>query len=153
MTKYPKASLLTSFLFVALAFFTNAAAQTPPGGPAIDAEVNKIMSRTHGMGMAVAVIDHGKVGYVNAYGVRNAKGDPLTAETIMYGASLTKTVFAYTVMQLVDQGKLKLDTPSRTISMIPCRSTGLTPCFRTSTGRTRILPTTRAGKRSLRACA
>jgi D-alanyl-D-alanine carboxypeptidase len=29
----------------------------------------------------------------------------------MYGASLTKTVFAYTVMQLVDQGKLNLDTP------------------------------------------
>jgi CubicO group peptidase (beta-lactamase class C family) len=29
----------------------------------------------------------------------------------MYGASLTKTVFAYTVMQLVDQGKLNLDIP------------------------------------------
>jgi len=34
----------------------------------------------------------------------------------MYGASLTKTVFAYTVMQLVDQGKLKLDTPIKTTS-------------------------------------
>jgi CubicO group peptidase (beta-lactamase class C family) len=32
-------------------------------------------------------------------------------DTVMYGASLTKTVFAYTVMQLVDQGKLNLDTP------------------------------------------
>jgi len=28
----------------------------------------------------------------------------------MYGASLTKTVFAYTVMQLVDEGKINLDT-------------------------------------------
>ncbi len=64
--------------------------------------------------MAVAVVDHGKVGYVQAYGVRNAKGEALGTDTIMYGASLTKTVFAYTVMQLVDQGKLKLDTPSRT---------------------------------------
>jgi len=50
--------------------------------------------------MAVAVIDHGKVGYVHAYGIRNTKGDPLTIDTVMYGASLTKTVFAYTVMQL-----------------------------------------------------
>jgi CubicO group peptidase (beta-lactamase class C family) len=57
------------------------------------------------------VVDHGKVGYVQAYGIRNAKGDPLNADTIMYGASLTKTVFAYMVMQLADQGRLKLDTP------------------------------------------
>jgi len=86
-------------------------AQTIPGGPAVDGEVNKIMAETHANGMAVAVIDHGKVGYVQAYGIRNAKGDPLTTDTVMYGASLTKMVFAYTVMQLVDQGKLNLDTP------------------------------------------
>jgi CubicO group peptidase (beta-lactamase class C family) len=71
------------------------------------------MTRTSAKGMAVAVIDHGKVGYVHAYGIRNAKGDPLTIDTVMYGASLTKTVFAYTVMQLVDRGKLKLDTPMK----------------------------------------
>ncbi|MGA8595860.1 MAG: serine hydrolase domain-containing protein [Bryobacteraceae bacterium] len=88
-----------------------AVAQTIPGGAAIDAEVNKIMTATRAKGMTIAVIDHGKLAYVHAYGVRNAKGDPLTMNTVMYGASLTKTVFAYTVMQLVDQGKLKLDIP------------------------------------------
>jgi len=88
-----------------------AAAQTIPDGQTIDGEINKIMSRTHANGMAVAVIDHGQVTYVNAYGIRDAKGDPLTTDTVMYGASLTKTVFAYTVMQLVDQGKIKLDKP------------------------------------------
>jgi hypothetical protein len=31
------------------------------GGPAVDAEVNKIMTETHANGMAVPVIDHGKV--------------------------------------------------------------------------------------------
>ena len=30
-------------------------------------------------------------------------------DTIMYGASLTKAVFAYTVMQLVDEGRIDLD--------------------------------------------
>ena len=87
------------------------AAQAIPGGQAIDAEVGRIMTRTHANGLAIAVVDHGKVSYVQSYGIRNAKGDPLTPDTIMYGASLTKTVFAYTVMQLVDQGKIKLDTP------------------------------------------
>jgi len=103
--------LLLTMSFSAFYPSVAAMAQTIPNGAAIDAEVSKIMTDTHAKGMAVAVIDHGEVGYVQAYGFRNAKGDPLTTDTIMYGASLTKTVFAYTVMQLVDQGKLKLDTP------------------------------------------
>jgi CubicO group peptidase (beta-lactamase class C family) len=70
-------------------------AQTMPGGPAIDAEVSKVMSQTHANGMAVAVIDHGKVTYVQSYGIRNVKGEPLAKDTVMYGASRTKTVFAY----------------------------------------------------------
>ena len=77
----------------------------------MDAEAKKIMAGTHARGLAVALIDHGRVGYVQAYGVRNAKGDPLTTETVMYGASLTKMVFAYHVMQLVDRGKIQLDVP------------------------------------------
>src|SRR5579863_3988542 len=93
----------------ALCLAVAAVAQTIPSGEAIDAEVSKIMARTDARGMAIAVIDHGKVGYVGAHGIRNAKGDPLTTDTVMYGASLTKTVFAYMVMQLVDQGKLNLD--------------------------------------------
>src|ERR1700728_4498838 len=88
-----------------------AVSQTMPNGAAIDGEVSKIMTQTGTKGAAVAVIDHGKVSYVHAYGIRNANGDLLTTDTIMYGASLTKTVFSYQVLQLVDQGKLKLDTP------------------------------------------
>ena len=82
-----------------------------PDAAAITAEADKVMARTHAQGLAIAVVDHGQVAFVKARGLRNAKGDPLTADTVMYGASLTKTVFAYTVMQLVDQGKLELDTP------------------------------------------
>ena len=105
------------------------AAQTIPSGPAIDAEAAEIMAQTHAKGLAVAVIDHGKVGYVQAYGVRDAKGDPLATDTIMYGASLTKTVFAYTVMQLVDQGKLNLDTPLKDDLDNPLPTYGPDPVF------------------------
>jgi CubicO group peptidase (beta-lactamase class C family) len=104
-------------------------AQTIPNGAAIEAEVSRIMSQTHSNGMAVAVIDHGNVGYAHAYGIRNAKGDPLTTDTVMYGASLTKTVFAYTVMQLVDQGKLNLDTPIKDDLDNPLPSYGPDPVF------------------------
>jgi CubicO group peptidase (beta-lactamase class C family) len=113
----------------AFCFSVAAAAQTIPTPAAIDAAVNKILTDTHANGMAVAVIDHGKVGYVHAYGIRNAKADPLTADTIMYGASLTKTVFAYTVMQLVDQGKLKLDTPLKDDLDNPLPTYGPDPVF------------------------
>jgi CubicO group peptidase (beta-lactamase class C family) len=57
------------------------------------------------------VIDNGKIASVQAFGERNAKGQPLTTDTVMYGASITKAVFAYTVMQLVGEGKVALDRP------------------------------------------
>ena len=121
--------LLLATIVATLCLPSVALAQKIPDGAAIDKEVSKLMTRTHANGMAVAVIDHGKVGYVHAYGIRNAAGDPLTTDTIMYGASLTKTVFAYTVLQLVDQGKLKLDTPIKEDLEKPLPTYGPDPVF------------------------
>ncbi|MDQ0462432.1 CubicO group peptidase (beta-lactamase class C family) [Caulobacter ginsengisoli] len=97
-------------LLIALALLaaTPAMAKTPTPAQ-IDAEVARQMAKTGAQGLAVAVIDGGKVRYVQAYGKRNAKGEPLTRGTVMYGASLTKAVFAYTVMQLVDEKLVDLD--------------------------------------------
>ena len=104
-------------------------AQATPTGAPVDQEVREIMTRTGAKGMAVAIIDRGRVTYVQAYGIRNASGDPLTTDTVMYGASLTKTVFAYVVMQLVDKGKLKLDTSIDTDLDEPLPSYGPDPVF------------------------
>jgi CubicO group peptidase (beta-lactamase class C family) len=120
---------LAPFLFPVLSLAVPLVAQTIPSGAAIDAKVDGIMAQTGAKGMAVAVIDRGKVEYIHAYGFRNAKGDPLTTETVMYGASLTKTVFAYTVMQLVDQGKLNLDTPIEADLDKPLPAYGPDPVF------------------------
>ena len=81
-----------------------------PASAAIDAEVARVMRDTGAKGLAIAVIDDGKPVHVAAHGVRNAAGDPLQVDTIMYGASLTKAVFAYTVMRQVDAGRFTLDT-------------------------------------------
>ena len=77
----------------------------------VKAAADKAMADTGAKGLAIAVIDDGKVASVQAFGARDAKGDPLAPDTVMYGASITKMVFGYYVMMLVDEGKLKLDTP------------------------------------------
>ncbi len=82
--------------------------------PKLDAEIARLMTVGKIPGVAVAVIENGKVGHVTAMGVRNEKGDPLTPDTIMYAASITKAAFAYYVMMLVDDGKLDLDKPIST---------------------------------------
>ena len=81
-----------------------ALAHAAPKPAAIDAEVRKVLDATKANGLAIAIIENGKVGYVQAYGIRNAAHEPLQTDTVMYGASLTKAVFAYTVLQLADQG-------------------------------------------------
>lgn len=86
------------------------AAEGLPNAAMIDSTARALMQREHVEGLALAVIDSGAVMHVAAYGVRNAVRDPLTTQTIMYGASLTKTAFTYLVMQLVDEGRLNLDT-------------------------------------------
>jgi CubicO group peptidase (beta-lactamase class C family) len=82
-----------------------------PTEAALDAEVARAMAATQSRGLAIAIIDKGRVVRVRSYGARNAAGAPLQTDTIMYGASLTKSAFAYMVMQLVEEGRLDLDRP------------------------------------------
>jgi len=98
-------------LLAALPLLTALAQPAIPSGSAIDAEARRLMAATQARGMAVAVVNGGQVVHLAAYGSRNAAGEPLRTDTVMYGASLTKAVFGYFVMQLVDEGKLDLDRP------------------------------------------
>lgn len=84
---------------------------TPPRAMAIDTAVRAAMTRVGAKGLALAVVENGRVVLERHYGARNAAGAPLRPDTIMYGASVTKAVFAYTVMRLVDEGRLELDEP------------------------------------------
>jgi CubicO group peptidase (beta-lactamase class C family) len=60
-------------------------------------------------GLAVSLIDGGKIVWSSACG---GSDPPITAnETIFEAASLSKPVYAHAVLQLVDEGKLKLDEP------------------------------------------
>ena len=88
-----------------------AVAKPMPDKAAIAKTAQQAMTATGARGLAIATIEKGRVVSVQTFGERNAKGDPLTPQTIMYGASLTKAVFAYSVLRLVDEGKVDLDKP------------------------------------------
>ena len=98
-------------LLAALPLLSALAQPVIPPSAAIDAEAARLMAATQAQGLALAVVDDGRVVHVGAYGKRNAADQPLLPDTVMYGASLTKAVFAYWVMQLVEDGKLELDRP------------------------------------------
>ncbi|MEM6629590.1 MAG: serine hydrolase domain-containing protein, partial [Bacteroidota bacterium] len=68
---------------------------------------------THGIpGISVAIIDDGSVIYNAAYGVKaNDTNKPVDTQTIFSAASLSKQVFTYAVMKLVESGSIDLDRP------------------------------------------
>lgn len=86
-----------------------AMADTP--SPAHSAAIERALQTTGANGLAVAFIEEGRVSWVRTYGARNAAGDPLTTDTVMYGASLTKAVVGYLALQLAAEGVLDLDRP------------------------------------------
>jgi CubicO group peptidase (beta-lactamase class C family) len=78
----------------------------------IDQTVNRLMKAAEVTGVGIALLDHGKVAYVKSYGFRDKeKNLPLTVDSVMSAASISKSTFAYMAMQLVDEGVLDLDKP------------------------------------------
>jgi CubicO group peptidase (beta-lactamase class C family) len=80
--------------------------------PQIDAIVKSSMQAAHVTGVGIAIWNGRKVVYLKAYGIRDVdKRLPLTPDSVMTAASLTKAAFATMVMQLVHEGVIDLDKP------------------------------------------
>ena len=78
----------------------------------VEQTVTRLMHEAHVTGLSLAILNNNKIAYVKSFGFRNKEAQkPLTENTVMYGASFTKSVFAYTVMQLVAEGIVDLDKP------------------------------------------
>jgi CubicO group peptidase (beta-lactamase class C family) len=107
---------------VAAAEAAGAQAATPkpmdaarPAGPseqAIDAAVKATIARYHLPGIAVGVVEDGKVVFARGYGETVAgSGDAVTTKTLFKIASNSKAMTASTLARLVQQGKLGWDDP------------------------------------------
>ena len=110
-------ALLTLLLALAPGLAQAAPAFTRPDGvrlstARIEREATRLLAESRTPGLALALIQDGRVAFVGAYGLgRRAPDAPLKTTTVMYGASLTKALFATVVMELVDEGRLDLDRP------------------------------------------
>jgi CubicO group peptidase (beta-lactamase class C family) len=78
----------------------------------IDGTVIQLMKAAEVTGTGIAIFHHGKIVYLKTYGVRDKeKNLPLTVDSVMSAASISKVAFAYLAMELVDEGVLDLDKP------------------------------------------
>jgi len=81
---------------------------------ASDAEAfaRKTLDANHVTGAQLAVVDHGRLVWSAAFGLRRREpAQPMDKETTLWAASITKSVFATYVMQLVERGEFSLDQP------------------------------------------
>ncbi|HEY6401836.1 MAG TPA: serine hydrolase, partial [Blastocatellia bacterium] len=63
-------------------------------------------------GMAVALVRNGELAWQRGFGVKSVKtNEPVGDDTVFEAASLSKPVFAYAVLKLVDADKFDLDKP------------------------------------------
>ncbi len=78
----------------------------------IDSITIELMKNAGVTGLSIGIINGNNINYVKSYGYKNKPANQLNdTATCFYAASLSKPVFAYIVMQLVDKGIINLDTP------------------------------------------
>ena len=76
-----------------------------------DSIAKKALAAEGVTGAQIVVVDQGKVVWSAAYGIRREPALPMTTETTTWAASITKSIFATYVMQLVERGEFDLDLP------------------------------------------
>jgi CubicO group peptidase (beta-lactamase class C family) len=77
-----------------------------------EAFARKALAEAHVTGAQIAVLDQGRLVWSAAFGLRRREPDlPMDRETTTWAASITKSVFATYVMQLVERGEFSLDVP------------------------------------------
>ncbi|WP_346434120.1 serine hydrolase domain-containing protein [Nonomuraea composti] len=95
-------------LALALAVSPTSAPSLSPA--AIDAYLQDAMEATGVPGLSVVVTHGGKVVHAAGYG-HDSEGRPVTEDTPMRVASVSKSFTAMAVMTLVERGKIELDSP------------------------------------------
>jgi beta-lactamase class C len=78
----------------------------------LDQRLKQLMSKPAMVGLAVGVVENGRITFLRGYGETLAgSGEPVTPQTVFRWASVSKGVAATMVAKLSEQGKIQLDAP------------------------------------------
>ncbi|BCN29255.1 serine hydrolase domain-containing protein [Anaeromicropila herbilytica] len=81
-------------------------------GDTVEEKLNSVIQKYHVQGASYTIIKDGKVTSSHNIGYANVKQKKVVDDNTAFKiASISKTMTAYAIMQLVDQKKLDLDTP------------------------------------------
>ena len=120
-TAIPVTALLLACLVLALGGLSSTAR-----GDAIDDYLQRELATRQIPGLALAVVRHGIVERISAYGLANIEtGTPVTADSIFAIASLDKGITASGVMKAMEQGKLDVADPITKYVDVPLPSVTL----------------------------
>lgn len=82
-----------------------------PKRVAFDTDMQHVLDSLDVVGLSIAVVKNNKIVYNKSYGVQDIKTKvPVTNNTMFRIASISKSFSGVSIMQLVEQGKLTLDT-------------------------------------------
>jgi CubicO group peptidase (beta-lactamase class C family) len=107
-------AVLLAWLLAVVSSPLSAVAAPPPLGPDFadwDSFVQAQMDASGIPGVALAVVDHGQVVHERGFGTADASGRPVTPQTVFRIGSNSKGFTALAIMQLVEQGRVRLDAP------------------------------------------
>jgi CubicO group peptidase (beta-lactamase class C family) len=78
----------------------------------LEQRIPVLMSSYNIAGVAIALVEDGELAWVNGFGYADlAEGRKMTSDTYCRVQSISKSVTAWGVMKLVEQGKVNLDSP------------------------------------------
>jgi beta-lactamase class C len=78
----------------------------------LDERLQRLIAKPSMVGMAVGVVENGRITFIKGYGVTQAgSNDPVTPQTVFRWASVSKGLAATMVVKLAEQGKVDLNAP------------------------------------------
>ena len=107
-------SILTSIVILVLQFVAGVccAEDTEQLIGLLEARIPELMETEHVPGLSMVLIRDGRIAWKGVFGVRAAgKPEKVDERTVFEAASMSKPLFSYAVLKLVEQGKFDIDRP------------------------------------------